>query len=390
MSTSLKKNVWILTIAQALMMSAASLVVFVGGIVGAKLAPEETLSTLPVASIVIGTAIATVPVAMTMKALGRKKTFLLFAILGILAAFLAAYSITNGSFILFCISSGLIGVMIASTNHFRFAAMESVEIKDMPKAASTVLLGGIAAAFIGPEIAVYGKNLFKSEFSGSFILLAVLFTIGFLIILLFQNTTIKQDKGQSKGRPLWKIISQPVFLVAVAGAMFGYAIMSFIMTATPVSMHTMDGHSLHHTKWVIQSHIVSMFVPSLIVPFIIARIGVPKLMYGGLLAYILCIAVALNGHDLWNYWMSLILLGIGWNFLFVGGTSLLPLSYKPEEKFRVQAVNELMVFSTQAAAALSAGYVVYHLGWEIVLWINLPVMLVPLGALINYQISSKE
>lgn len=371
------------------MMSASSLVVFIGGLVGAQLAPKESLSTLPVASIIIGTAVFTVPVAMMMKSLGRKSTFLTFTIFGIFTAFLAAFSIINGMFILFCISTALLGATISSANHFRFAAMESVSKEQIPKAASTVLLGGIAAAFLGPEIGTLGKNLFGSEFSGSFVLLAGLFVLGFITLLIFENTVSNDSEYQETGRSIFKIAKQPAFLAAVTAAMFGYAIMSFIMTATPVSMHIMDGYDLNITKWVIQTHIVAMFLPSLIVPWIISKIGTTKLMYGGLIAFCFCIVIALAGHEVWNYWVALILLGIGWNFLFVGGTTLLPLSYKDNERFKVQAINDLMIFSAQATAALSAGYVVHHLSWESVLLLNIPVMLIPLSGIMYYHVSTK-
>ncbi|MEP3390429.1 MAG: MFS transporter [Reichenbachiella sp.] len=380
---SLPKNVWVLTLGLALMMSASSLVVFVGGLVGTTLAPSPNLATLPVAAIIIGTALATVPVALLMRKWGRKKAFLTIITFSIFISLLAAYSIHVQSFYLFCLSLALIGISVASLNQFRFAAMESVQPERIPNAASTVLLGGIAAAFIGPEIAVNGKGLLEQPFTGSFILLAVLFILGFVIISFFQNVKPTKEENIVPGRPLGEIIKQPVFWTAVLCAMMGYAVMSFIMTATPVSMHVMDGHSLEDTKWVIQSHIVAMFLPSLITAWIIKKIGIKAMMLTGISAFVVCIGIAYSGHHVGNYWGSLVLLGIGWNFLFIGGTTLLPQAYNDNERFKVQALNEFMIFGTQATAALSAGFVVHALGWESMLLTTIPLLVIPLITIIR-------
>lgn len=370
------RNVWVLTIAQSFMMSMNSLHVFVGGLVGSKLAPSEKLATIPVASIVVGTAIATVPVTMIMKKIGRKKTFLIVAIYSTLVSLLAAYSISIQSFYLFSFCAFLLGFSGASLMQFRFASMESVSVELIPKAASMVLLGGIAAAFIGPEVAVYGKDILSFEFAGSYVLLSFLFLIGFMILLFYQNTTIKELKTTIPRRSLGEIAKQPVFWTAVLGAAIGYAVMTFIMTATPVSMHVMDGHSLSDTKWVIQSHIVAMFLPSLFTGALIKRFGVSKIMIVGLVVYFICIAIAYSGHLIHHYWISLILLGIGWNFLFVGGTALLPQAYTVDERFKVQALNELIVFGAQAVASLSAGWAVFTFGWENLLIMTIPIILI--------------
>lgn len=380
---SLPKNVWVLALGLALMMSASSLVVFVGGLVGTTLSPSPDLATLPVAAIIVGTALATIPVALMMRRLGRKRTFLIIITFSAFISLLAAYSIHIQSFYMFCFSLALIGISVASLNQFRFAAMESVETHRIPDAASTVLLGGIAAAFIGPEIAVKGKDLLEHSFTGSFILLAVLFVVGFIIISFFQNVDQNLQRDASPGRPLMQIIRQPIFWTAVLCAMMGYAVMSFIMTATPVSMHVMDGHSLEDTKWVIQSHIVAMFLPSLITAWIIKKIGIKAMMLTGILAFAICIGIAYSGHHVGHYWGSLVLLGIGWNFLFIGGTTLLPQAYKDSERFKVQAMNEFMIFGTQAIAALSAGFVVHALGWENMLLTTIPLLIIPLVAILR-------
>jgi len=386
----LPKNVWLLTLAQALVMSVNSVVVLVGGLVGMQLAPEEKLSTLPVATLVIGTALVVVPVTFLMKKIGRRKSFILILLFSILVAFLASYAIHIASFYLFCASTFLFGATSACAMQFRFAAMESVTEDMIPNAASGVLLGGIAAAFIGPEVAVFGKDLFPTEFMGSFILLSGLFVIGIFILLGYKNVIVDDEHKETHQRSLKEIAMQPVFWVAVLSAAVGYAVMSFIMTATPVSMHIMDGHSLLDTKYVIQSHIVAMFLPSFIAAWIIKKLGTTRMMILGLCAYVLCIGIAYADHSLTNYWISLILLGVGWNFLFIGGTTLLPRSYHQQERFKVQALNEFVVFGTQAVASLSAGWFVFAMGWETLLLINLPFMLFLLMVILKWSMGKKK
>ncbi len=374
--SKLHKNVWVLTAAQALVMCVNSVIVFAGGLVGAELAPTKELSTLPVASAVVGTALSTLPLGFFMQRIGRKRTFSISLLFSIGIAGLATISITNSSFYLFSFATFLFGFTSATVMQFRFAAMESVEADQIPKAASTVLLGGIIAAFLGPEVALAGKDLLKSPYSGSFALLGGLFAIGVIIIQLYQQPQVTSSARKGQKASIKNIFGRNVFLIALLSSVVGYSIMTFVMTSTPVSMHMMDGHSLSETKWVIQSHIVAMFLPSLITPAIINRIGLKKTMGGGLLCYLICIGLGFIGHDVFNYWISLVLLGVGWNFLFIAGTSLLPQSHSPEEKFQVQSINDFMVFGVQAMASLSAGWFIFKFGWETVLLIPIPIIVV--------------
>lgn len=375
------KNVWILTIAQALMMSLNSLNVFVGSLVGSRIAPSEKLATIPIASVILGTALSTVPVTMIMKKIGRKATFLLMGVYSILVSLLAAYAVSIGDFYIFSFSTFLFGFSNAAVLQFRFAAMESVSPDMIPKAASFVLIGGIASAFIGPEVAVYGRDLLAAEFAGSYLLLSGLFGAAMLLLFAYQNTGISSSENDAPQRSLKAIMTQPVFWVAVLGATVGYAVMTFIMTATPVSMHVMDGHSLSETKWVIQSHIIAMFLPSIFTGWLIKQLGISRMMILGLVIYLVCIAIALSGHMIHHYFWSLLLLGLGWNFLFVGGTALLPQAYRAAERFKVQGINELVIFSTQAVASISSGWIVFALGWETMLLTTLPVIALQFGVI---------
>ena len=382
---AMHKNVWVLTAAQAFMMSLNSLNVFAGGLIGSQLAPSEKLATLPVATIIVGTALASIPITIAMKRFGRRQTFLFVAAYSFFVSLLAAYAITVAHFYLFSLSTLLLGVTSACIMQFRFASMESVAEEQMPKAASYVLLGGIIAAFLGPETALIGKDFFEAEFAGSFLLLGGLFVAGFLVLMGYENKLPESASSTIEARPLKEIAKNKVFWVAILGATIGYAVMSFVMTATPVSMHVMDGHSLEATKRVIQSHIVAMFLPSLFTGGLIKRFGVLKIMVSGLIAYLICMALGYAGHFVHNYWLALVLLGIGWNFLFVAGTSLLPQTHTSGERFKVQAFNEFFLFTSQAIASLSAGWIVFEFGWETLLLITIPFILIQFAALWRWK-----
>ena len=379
---NLPKNVWILTACQSLFMSLSVFMVFVAGIIGSGLSPIKSLSTLPVATIVVGTAISVIPVIKLMSIFGRKKVFLSVCIYTILIIGLSILSIIYELFFLFSFSSLCLGASVATMMQFRFAAIESVDPEKRPLATAVVILGGLISAFIGTEIATLGKNYFETDFVGSFTILAFLFVIAFILMSFFKPAAkFKEQTSQSK-RSLFDIIKQGPFLVAVSAATTGYVVMSFIMTATPVSMHVMDGFSLHQTKVVLQSHVIAMFLPSLFTAFLLKYIGLTRMMLLGVVLFFTSIFIAFSSHALSYYWWSLVLLGLGWNFLFIGGTNLLPKSYNENEKFQVQSINDFLIFGLQALAALSAGWFVFNFGWEVVLISTIPLLFFQLFILI--------
>ena len=370
----LPKNVWILSLSLALFMSLAVFIVFVGGIVGTTLATTKSLATLPVAMIVVGTASSIVQVVRLMAMFGRRKVFLGVCLLTIALIGLSIYALIMKSFVLFCVSSFGFGVTTATMNQFRFAAIESVDSTQTPTAAAIVLLGGLISAYLGTEVATLGKDWFDVEFSGSFLLLALMFVVAFFLLLMFSPAKKFNAKESYVKRKLIEIVKQGVFIVAVSSAITGYGVMSFIMTATPVSMHVMDGFSLEQTKYVIQSHVVAMFLPSLFTAFIVKYLGISRMMLVGTIILLSAVLVAYIDRSLGNYWIALILLGLGWNFLFIGGTSLLPRTYNENEKYKVQSLNDFLIFGFQAFAALSAGWFVFNFGWKITLLSATPLL----------------
>ena len=376
------KSVWVLTLAGALGLSVAPVVVFIGGIIGSALAPSVELATLPVAFLVIGTALSVLPVTHLMQVLGRKRVFILGALFSAVAALFASYFISQQSFWGFTFSVSMMGVSLAVIQQYRFAAMESVLPERMASAASCVLLGGLVAAILGPELAQAGEKIFESAFSGSFFLLAIVSLLSAVCLFFYQPvsetyTEREVDKMGSE-RSLFLIMKLPLFWVAVLASAIGYAVMSYIMTATPVSMHVMMSHSLEETKWVIQSHILAMYLPSFFSGRLIERFGAARLMEAGLVLYAVCIVVALSGQQVMHFWGGLVLLGLGWNFLFVSGTVLLPQCYRAEERFKVQGFNDFFVFGTQSIASLSSGVVVYSFGWNNLVLLALPLLVLQL------------
>lgn len=369
------QNLFVLTLCQALGMTAAPLVILLGGIVGATLAPSTSLATLPVASIIIGTALSTIPAAMLMQRIGRKGGFLIAAFISALSTLLAAWSLSIDSFWLFCLSCMFLGNHLAFIQQYRFAAAESVPVDKVGKAISWLLLGGLIAAWLGPEIAVRGKDLLDTAYAGGFLLLGGLNLTTFGILLLGFKNQQPSAHQQEPGRPLGEILTQPGTILAIAAAAIGYGFMSMIMTATPISMHHMDGHSLESTKTVIQNHIIAMFLPSLVSAWLLRKLKLKGLMLTGVVCYLACILATYWQRDFAHYLAGLILLGIGWNFLYVSGTTLLTQQYRPNEAFKVQAANDFIVASLQSAAALSAGALISGLGWQILNLAGLPILI---------------
>lgn len=371
-------NVWILVAAQALAMCTAPFIVFIGSIHGRILAPSPELATLPVGLVVVGTVLAIKPATWLMERIGRKPVMLLGALMGVLSGLTGGASSWLSSFPLLCLAAVIGGAGLAVVHQYRFAAMESVKPALAGSAAARVLLGGLLAAWLGPEIALVGSaGQGAYPFLEGWLSLGVVQLLAMVVLALGYRAKgeLTNETPVGGGRPLREILRAPVVWTAISGAAIGYAVMSFIMTATPLSMTEMAGHELDDAKRVIQIHIIAMYLPSLISGWLTSRVGIPLMMAGGLLAYLACILLAFSGITFHHYLFALIMLGIGWNFLFVGGTTLLPRGYRDEERFRVQGLNDLMVFSSQATAALTAGMVLTAVGWAGLLLVAIPFLI---------------
>jgi MFS family permease len=372
----MNKNLWLLILSQIFAFTAAPVTVFLSGIIGSKFSPVKSLATMPMSLSIVGVAISTIFAAKIMSIIGRKAGFIYASIGSSLSSLLAAYSIINQSFFLFSLACFLLGTGLAFGHQYRFAAVETVK-KDMaPKAISIILLAGIASAFIGPNVANLTKETIAEHlYAGSYIALAVL-TLSSTIFLSFYKNESKVNKVITKSsRSYSKLISQPRFLQALISSAFAYAIMAFLMTATPISMHVMEKISLTNTGFVIQLHIAAMFLPSLVTGNLIKKYGHSKIMHAGVVLFLITILTSFFEQNFVNYLIALVFLGFGWNFLFISGTSLLVLSYKEDEKFKAQGFNDFIVFSIQATASLSAGILLSLTSWKIMNLICLPFLI---------------
>ncbi len=369
-------QVWQLMFAYALMMSGTSLMVLIAGIIGTQFAPSPEFATLPVALTIVGLALSTLPTGRLLIRFGRRKVFVSYGILAVFAALLAAHSLVISNFFMFCVAAVLIGWSAAAGFQYRFAALESVPLEVATKATSILLFGGILAAFVGPEIAVYGQYLLAAEFAGSYLLLAGVYVIGTLVVSFYRDDGTTASGHEIKGRPLREIVRSPVIVLAVSASVLGYAVMSFVMTAGPVSMHEDAGQSMQATKLVLQSHIVAMYLPALVYPWLYSRLGFKGMMWAGIGALLTCLLIAMIDTQFIHYWLSMVILGIGWNFLYLSGTNLLRYGYRAQERFKVQSFNDFIVFSVQGIASLSSGWVLFRWGWNGLIYASVPLVVV--------------
>ena len=376
----MKRNVALLAAGQAVMMTGSVLLFATGSLVGQQLAGNKALATLPLALQMAASLAVIIPASFLMARIGRRGGFLLGATLGMAGAALGLYGILAGDFALFCVAAALIGLFTGIGNYFRFAAVDAASAAYRARAISYVLAGGVIAAVIGPNLGHWGERLLPgTAFAGAYLALVGLYA---LVFLLLTRLDIPRPPAfdASQGRPLASILRQPVVAVAVLTGALSYGVMALIMTATPLAMHG-QLHSYHDTAFVIEWHVLGMFAPSFITGRLIQRFGVWNIMMSGALLNIACVAINLGGSSVSHYWLALLLLGVGWNFLFIGATNLLTTGYAPAEQAKVQAGNDFLVFGITTLAVLSAGVLQHHFGWRVVNLGVIPGILLILGAL---------
>jgi MFS family permease len=378
------RNLSILVVCQLISTSGSIVMVMLGGIIGSQLATNKAFATLPLSMMVVAVAATTIPAAMLMKRIGRRKGCALASMSAVFALFLAVIALRYSSFALFIVAVMMFGINMAFTQQYRYFAAESVQSKYVPRAISLVLVGSIGAAFVGKELVTRGQYwIADTQFAGSLAVLAVMFALqALLFFAMIPVTGSDEHDAPQTERSLRDIVLHPVFIVAVLGATAGYGLMTLVMTATPLSMHVSDGYSLEQVAKVIQVHVLGMYVPSLVAGFLIEKIGVSRMMFCGALCLLATSVIGLQGHTVLHYWWALLLLGVGWNFLFVGGTTMLTYTYSMAERFRAQAVNEFLVFGASASASLLAGTVLHFFGWGTLMLIPIPMLIMISVALI--------
>jgi len=380
--------VGVLAACQALLFTNNATLIAINGLAGLSLAPNVALATLPVTCWVLGGAIATMPASFHMKRVGRQRGLTLGALWGVAGALLCALAIWLQSFWLLCFGTLVWGTYNAYGQYYRFAAADIATPDFRATAISLVLAGGLVGGILGPTTSRYTVELLAPKFMGAYLGLIV-FALATMVLLRFiRIPTPSAAEKAAAGRPLREIAAQPKFLLAVFAGAIGYGVMNFLMTSTPIAMQVC-GHPYADAAFVISSHVVAMFAPSFVTGRLIRRFGVLPTMLAGALLNLACIGVALAGIAVANFWWSMVLLGVGWNFLYIGGTTLLTETYRPEERAKAQGANDQAIFIMMAISSFTSGMTVTTAGWERVNLMALPLIAAVAAALLWFALHQR-
>ena len=378
----LNKNLVLLIICQGLFLTNNVTFIAINGLVGFSLSPASWMATLPVMGYVVGGAFSTSIVAKTQNYFGRKISFQLGLLVAVFSALLCAYAASTRNFWLLVCGTFIAGYYSANGQLYRFAAAELTIASQRDKAVSWVLAGGILGAVVGPNLASWTKNLFETAFLGAYLTLSIAAIIGIMVMQCIHfPAEFKTEHALGAGRSLKTILRQPVFMVAVIGASLGYGVMNLLMAGTPLAMQ-ICGLPFSDTALVLEWHVIGMFAPGFFTGSLIQRFGALKIMGVGVALNCICIAIALTGTDLQQFVIALFLLGVGWNFLFTGSTSLAMAAYKPEERDKAQAAINFFVFGTMAFSSFGSGALVTTQGWTILNLGSIFPVIITGGALI--------
>ncbi|MBP6405032.1 MAG: MFS transporter [Ramlibacter sp.] len=385
----MNRNLGLLALCQGLFLTNNVTFIAINGLVGLALAPLGWMATLPVMGYVVGGALSTGVVARTQSRFGRKASFQLGLVVALLSALLCAYAAFSKNFWLLCAATVVAGYYNANAGLYRFAAAEVAGSTAQEKAVSLVMAGGLLGAVAGPNLAAYTRNLFEVPFAGAYIALAGVALLGMLALSFITFPPVPPKKAGRQGRPLREIMRQPVFIVAAATGALSFGIMNLLMAATPIAMQ-MCGLPFSDAALVLEWHVIGMFAPGFFTGHLIKRFGALPIMGVGIALYLGCIAVALSGVNLHQFLIALFLLGMGWNFVFTGSTTLSLSAYTAEEKDRAQGALNFFVFATLALSSFASGVLVTTRGWTLLNWGSLPVVLLTAGALLWLAVVTKR
>ena len=365
------------------------IVVLLGGIITSKIMLKDSLATLPMTLMIIGIALSAPIASKLMSIWGRKKGFIFSSFLSTFALLLCSLSIYNQNFIIFAVGNFLIGSSQAFSNQYRFAASESVSKEYIPRSISIILLLGIISALLSTNFSEYFKDYFPDYlFLGSYIFLSITAIIPIFILLFYEDNVNIKNKSKFQYKTIVSLLKNIKILQSIISAGFGYFIMAIIMTATPLHMHLVNNFTLFQTSIVIQFHVIGMFLPSLFSGDLVKKFGNTNIIYSGVIILFMSIIINTSFDFYYSYLVGLILLGIGWNFLFVSGSSLLVVSYEEKDKFTAQGLNDFIVFSTQGIGALSAGFLLYYSNWKILNILCIPLLIIV--AFVSFRASKKS
>lgn len=369
-----RRNALVLAISQALYGSTASILITLGGLVGYTLATDKSLATLPITFFVLGSAISTVPSALLMRKIGRRPGFIVGSMMGGIGACLATVAIWIQSFQLFCIAALFLGGYQASAGYYRFAAADIASDEFKSKAVSWVLVGGLASAFIGPMLVIWTRDMFPQVlYAGAFVAMFALSVLASLILGFVDIPHVEEKIATQGARPLREILSQTKLRIAIICCMVSYATMNLVMTATPLAMIAHE-HGIDDAAIVIQWHIVAMYAPGFFTGYLINRFGKETIIATGLAFLAISGLISLSGFEWASFWFALVFLGVGWNFGFIGGTTLVLECYQVSERNKVQAATDFSVFAAVALASFTSGSVLNAFGWEAVQYVMFPMV----------------
>ena len=380
------RNVALLSVCQGLLLTHGVSMIAVTGLAGRAIAPDPGLATLPLTAYVLGGAATTLPAAAFMHRHGRRAGFSLGVLLGCIGSLVCALAVATRNFALLSLGTALCGGYTASGQQYRFAAADVAEPTWKSRAISLTLAGGILGGFFGPELGKLTRELMSPPFAATYLSLAVVSLLALALVSRLDIPPLSAEQRRASGRPLRQIARQPAFLLAVLAAATGYGVMNLLMTATPLAMDICS-HPFADTAFVLEWHVIGMFAPSFFTGDLIKRFGVLRVIGAGTVLMTACIGIALTGVSLMHFWWALLLLGVGWNFLYLGGTALLTETYRPEEKAKAQGSNDFVVFAVQGLTSLSSGLLISRQGWEALNLLALPA--VALTALATFVYASK-
>jgi MFS family permease len=373
-----RRNALVLAFAQALAGGNNTVLVATGGIVGAMLAPDKGLATVPISVYVLGMWLGALPIGALARRLGRRNAFQVGTVFGVLTGLTCCAAVMQGSFLLFNLGALFSGLYAAAHMAYRFAAADTASEAFKPKAISWVLVGGIFAGIVGPQLTIATKDLLAPYlFAATYIAQAGLAVAAAIVLMLVRIPKPPPIAATGQGRPLTEIVQQPRFIVAVACGVASYAMMNLMMTSAPLAM-VMCQHSVADATLGLQWHVIGMYAPSLFTGTLIARVGVARIVALGLAMIAVSALVGLSGTTIWHFWTALVLLGIGWNFGFVGATTMVTECHRPNERNKVQAFNDFLVFGSMAIGSFSSGKILASYGWEAVNSVVFPVALAAL------------
>ena len=385
-----KRNVLILAVCQALYMTGTSLMIATGPLAGKILTPSPGWETLPLAAHHAGVMLATIPASHLMRRIGRRAGFMFSTWFGVAGAIIAGVAMLQGSFWLLCVGVCIVGWFNGFAVFYRFAAADTASPEFRPKAISWVMTGGLFAAFLGPELANATMDVLSPAiFAGSYFSLIGVYILSFILLSGGRIPKLTQEEGQTSGRPLLEILAQPKCMVAVCSAFIAYGVMALLMTSTPLAMANC-GFQFVDSKWVIQAHIIGMFAPSFFTGDIIKRFGALNVILVGAALNLVAVSAHLSGIDFENFAFGLLVVGIGWNFMFIGATTLLTETYRPEERAKVQGFNDFLIFGTVATAALSSGHLLAVFDWSIVNYGVAPLLAIAVLAVVALKLTDRR